>query len=60
MFEVITQSKYCAQKVLKNTDPNKRTYTCCLDCNIREYKAKGKLIVCCRGFDKDCLAWKHM
>ena len=26
MFEVITQSKYCAQKVLKNTDPNKRTH----------------------------------
>ena len=51
MFEVITQSKYCAQIALKNTDPNKYTHTCC---NIREYQAKRKLIVCCRGFDKDC------
>ena len=40
MFEVITQSKYCAQKVLKNSDPNKRTTH--VDCNIREFKAKKK------------------
>ena len=59
MFEVITQSKYCAQKVLKNRDPNKRTHAV-LIVILENTRQKRKLIVCCRGFDKDCLAWKHM